>query len=563
MRTIRYKDLDKATVLSSRNIPEEVAADLILLNGKVITMDAEDTVAEAVVIKDGRILYVGRNSEANQVIGDATQTIDLRGRAVLPGFIDTHNHLSISAIDSVAVDCSPDKVQSIEEILTEIISFAKRNPRTGWVRGVNYDDARLAEKRHPNRWDIDRVINDRAVILVHRGYHIAVINSAGMHALGITDGVNPPIGGEYGRDPKSGQLNGVLYENAWFDLWGKKNSPLNVDSETFINGVHTMCARFVKAGITSINDAWVVPSNFRGFQSALRRGLLPIRVNVHIINSYLDRLEEAGLLRGFGNEHLKIMAIKVLLDGSVSGLTAALYEPYIGTEDKGILLMEKDDIERIIERIHKLGFQISIHANGDRAIDIALDIFERVLEKIPLKDHRHRIEHCSLLSPRRIQRIKKLGLIPVIFATHPYYHGDKILPAFGPERAKWLMACRSLLDAGVKIVGHSDFPASPYNPLLAIHSLVNRKTERGIPFSTNQAITVSEALRMYTIDAAYASFDESVKGSIEPGKYADLAILQDNPLTVEKEKIKEIHVVMTIVNGKIIYENKEITWPTP
>ncbi len=521
-------------------------------------MDSKDTITEAVVIKDGRICYVGRNFEATQVFGGAKKTIDLRGCAVLPGFIDTHNHLAISAIDSVAIDFSQEKIKSIEDILIEIVAFAERNPQMEWIRGVNYDDARLKEKRHPTRWDIDRVIDDRPVLLVHRGYHIAVINGAGMRALEITDEGKPPIGGEYGRDPKSGQLNGILYENSWFDLWGKKNSPLNVDNEAFIRGVQDICARYVKAGITSVNDAWVVPSNFKGFQTAFRGGLLTIRVNIHIFNSYLDKLEELGLLRGFGNDHLKITAVKILLDGSISGLTAALYEPYVGTDDRGILLMEKDVVEGLIERIHKLGFQVSIHANGDRAIDMVLDAFERVLKKIPRKDHRHRIEHCSLLNPQRIQRIKTLGLLPVIFAAYPYYHGDKIYPAFGPERVKWLMACRSLLDAGVKIAGHSDFPASPYDPLLAIHSLVNRKTERGNPFSPNQAITVYEALRMYTIDAAFASFDEQVKGSIESGKYADLTILKDNPLKVEKEKLKEIQVVMTIVNGQIVYQNEEI-----
>lgn len=539
-------------------MPDEVAADLVLLNGQVLTMNAEDTIAEAIVIKDRRILYVGRDSEAKKAIGNATQTIDLGGRAVLPGFIDTHNHLAFSAIDSVAVDCSPEKAQSIENILKEIVTFAKMNPHTEWVRGVKYDDARLTEKRHPTRWDIDRVINDRPVLLVHRGYHIAVINSTGMRILGITDHTKPPIGGKYGRDPKSGQLNGVLYENSWFDLWGKKNSPLNVDSETFIQGVQTVCAQYVRAGITSVNDAWVVPSNFKGFQVALRLGILPIRVNVHIFNSCLDQLEDLGISRGYGNDYLKIMAVKLVLDGSVSGLTAALYEPYIGRKDRGILLMKKKDLEEFIERIHRLGFQVSVHANGDRAIDMVLDVFERVLKKNPKKDHRHRIEHCSLLNPQRIRRIKSLGLFPVIFAAYPFYHGDKIYPAFGPERVEWLMACRSLLDAGVKIAGHSDFPASPFNPLLAIHSLVNRKTERGILFSPNQAITVPEALRMYTIDAAFASFDESIKGSIEPDKYADLTILQDNPLTIEKEKLKEIRVMMTIVNGQIIYKNKKL-----
>jgi hypothetical protein len=522
-------------------------------------MDAEATVAEAVVIKDGLISYVGNNCEAKLGIGPITQTIDLRGHAVLPGFIDTHNHLSISAVDSVAVDCSPEKVQSIEEIIRKIASVAKINPHTAWVRGVNYDDARLTEKRHPTRWDIDRVVLDRPVLLVHRGYHIAVINSVGMQMLGITDEAKPPVGGKYGRDPESGQLNGILFENAWFDLWEKKNSPLNVDSRTFIEGVQKVCAQYIQAGITSVNDAWVAPSSFRGFQAALNQGLLPIRVNMHIINTYLDQLEEVGLLRGFGNSRLKIMAVKVLLDGSVSGLTAALYEPYIGTKDRGILLMAKKKLEKLIERIHRLGFQVSVHANGDKAIDIVLDIFERVLKTYPRIDHRHRIEHCSLLSPQRIQRIKALGMVPVIFAAYPYYHGDKIYPAFGPKRVEWLMACRSLIDAGVTIAGHSDFPASPYSPLLAIHSLVNRKTEEGLPFSPNQAITIFEAIRMYTIDAAFASFDEKVKGSIEPGKFADLTILQENPLTIVKEQIKTIQVLMTIVNGQIVYKKDKIS----
>lgn len=544
--------------MSNNKLPDEVAADLILWNGQVLTMDSEASVAEAVVVKDGQISYVGNNQVAMQDAGSRTQIIDLRGRVVLPGFIDTHNHLAISAVDSVAVDCSPEKVQSIEEILREIASVAKASPGTSWLRGVNYDDARLIEKRHPTRGDIDRVVPNRPVLLVHRGYHIAVINSAAMQVLGITEKTEAPIGGEYGRDNRSGQLNGILYENAWFDLWDKPNSPLNIDDETFIQGVLKVCTLYIQAGITSVNDAWVVSSSFKGFQGALNRGLLPIRVNIHIINTYLDQLEEIGLLRGFGNSQLKIMAIKILFDGSVSGLTAALYEPYIGTKDKGILLMEKEKIENLIQRIHKLGFQVSVHANGDRAIDIVLDVFERVLKANPRFDHRHRIEHCSLLSQQRIQRIKALNLVPVIFAVYPYYHGDKIYPAFGAKRVEWMMACRSLIDAGVTIAGHSDYPASPFNPLLAIHSLVNRRTEGGIPFSPNQAITVLEALRMYTIDAAFASFDEKTRGSVEPGKFADLTILQENPLTVAREQIKNIQVLMTIVNGQIVYEKGEI-----
>jgi len=543
--------------MSNNELPEEVAADLVLLNGQVLTMDAKATLAEAIVIKDDRIHYVGNNLYAKQNSGLKTHIIDLQGRVILPGFIDAHNHLAISAVDSVAVDCSPEKVQSINDIIQKIALSAQGNPDTPWLRGVNYDDARLIEKRHPTRWDIDQVVPNRPVLLVHRGYHIAVINSAGMQILGITEETTPPIGGAYGRDGQSGKFNGVLYENAWFDLWGKPNSPLNVDNEAFVQGVKNVCDQYIQTGITSVNDAWVSSSSFRGFQEAMKRGLLPIRVNLHIINTHLDQLEDVGILRGFGNSQVKIMAVKILLDGSVSGLTAALYEPYIGTNDTGILLMEREKIAKLIERIHRLGFQVSVHANGDKAIDMILDIFENVLRTFPRLNHRHRIEHCSLLSQERITRIKALNLIPIIFAAYPYYHGDKILPAFGLERVEWMMACRSLIDAGVTIAGHSDYPASPYNPLLAIHSLVNRRTERGVPFSPNQAITVYEALRMYTIDAAYASFDEKSKGSIEPGKFADLTILSENPLTVARDRIKKIEVLMTIANGKIVYQKEQ------
>ncbi len=541
------------------NVPDELCADMILMNGVVITVDEKDTIAEAVAIKDGKILIVGKNEYVMRASGSKTKVIDLKGMALLPGFIDAHNHLSLAAADYVGVDCSPDSVHSIKEMMERIAEEAKTKPKDVWIRGVNYDDARLEEKRHPTRWDIDEAVNDHPVILIHRGYHIAVVNSLGLKMLGITEDTPSPPGGEYGRDPATGKLNGILYENAWFDLWGKEHSPLTIDERDFMRGVKAMCEMYVKAGITSINDPWILPSNLRALQEGVRRGEIPIRINMHIIHTYLEELRRLGIKRGFGNDRLKIMAVKAVLDGSVSGLTAALYDPYLHKpDDRGILLMSKEELKEIIYKIHTSGLQVSIHANGDKALDILLDVYEEVLREHPMEDHRHRIEHCSLLNPERIERIKKLGLVPVIFAAYPYYHGDKIIPAFGPERVKWLMACRSLLDAGIKVAGHSDYPASPYNPLLGIHSVVNRRTEKGLPFSPEQAVTVKEAIRMYTINAAYTSFDENVKGSIEPGKFADLVVLEKNPLEVSKEEIKDIKVAMTIVDGKIVYQDPEL-----
>lgn len=542
----------------SENRPKGLYADLALVNGQVITMNTINSKAEAVAVKDGKIIMVGSDEEVEGAVGEETVKLDLHGMTVLPGLIDAHNHLAISATDYTGVDCTPEHVGSISEMMEKIAQVAQEKPKDVWIRGVNYDDARLKEKRHPTRWDIDKAVEDHPVVLIHRGYHIAVINSVGMKTLGITEDVEAPFGGEYGREADTGELTGVLYENAWFNLWGTEKSPLAVEEEEFLAGVEAICKRYVKAGITSINDAWVLPSNVSAFQEALKRGTLPIRVNMHLIDTCLDALEQLGLKRAFGNNWLKIMAVKLILDGSVSGLTAALYDPYVGRpDDRGILLMERKELNTMIYRIHTAGFQVSIHANGDKAIDLVLDAFETALEKAPQENHRHRIEHCSLLSPERVERIKKLGLVPVIFAAYPYYHGDKILPAFGPERVQWLMACKALINAGVRIAGHSDYPASPYNPLLGIHSLVNRVTEKGRPFSREQAITVEEALRMYTIDAAYASFDEGIKGSIEPGKLADLVILRENPLEVATEKLKEIKVAMTIVGGEIVYRSSE------
>jgi predicted amidohydrolase YtcJ len=540
----------------SETRPKGVYADLALVNGRVITMNRGQSEAEAVAVKDGTIVMVGSDEEIEGTVGAETVKVDLNGMTVLPGFIDAHNHLAISATDSTGVDCTPEAVGSISEMMEKIAQVAREKPKDVWIRGVNYDDARLREKRHPTKWDIDKQVSDHPVVLIHRGYHIAVVNSAGMRRLGITEDAEAPFGGEYGREAETGELNGILYENAWFNLWGTDKSPLAVEEEAFIAGVEAICTRYVKAGITSINDAWVLPSNFRGFQEALTRGKLPIRVNIHLIHTCLDELEQLGLKRGFGNNRLKIMAVKLILDGSVSGLTAALYDPYVGRpDDRGILLMDEKALKEMITRIHTAGFQVSVHANGDKAIDLVLDAFEAALEQAPQENHRHRIEHCSLLSPERVARIKTLGLVPVIFAAYPYYHGDKILPAFGPARVKWLMACRALIDAGVRIAGHSDYPASPYNPLLGIHSLVNRVTERGQPFSREQAITVEEALRMYTIDAAYASFDEGIKGSIEPRKLADFVIVRENPLEVAKGNLKDIKVAMTIVGGELVYKS--------
>jgi predicted amidohydrolase YtcJ len=540
-------------------LPKAAAADVILTRGNIITMDPGKPVAQAVAIKDGRFLKVGRDPEVKALAGSRTEKIDLKGKTVTPGFIDSHQHLSQVGTDLLQMDCHALVCKSIAQIQRAVFRQTQRKVPGQWILGVGYDDTKITDKRILNRWDLDEVSPGHPVFIQHISGHWAVTNSKGLEAGGVREDEPDPKGGAYGRDPQTGKLNGILYEQAEFSyiFEGMTGQPPIIppfSPQDRMRGLRLAGDRYLASGITSVHDALVTANSLETYQDARRSGVLQLRVYMLITYEYLPHLKALNLKTGFGNEWLKVGGVKIFADGAIAGRTAYLSEPYVGTNDKGILVAESEEaLHDSIRQGHEAGFQVCVHANGDRAIDMTLDGFEKALKALPRKDHRHRVEHCTVVNREILRRMKRLKLLALPFGSYIFHHGEKMLPYYGPERVKMMFAHRSFLDYGIPVSGSSDSPCGPYEPLLAIQSCVTRKSAAGEVLAAEQRINVEEAIYIYTVASAYASFEEDLKGSIAAGKLADLVVLGEDPRRVNPDEIKDIPVVMTMVGGKLKY----------
>jgi len=541
------------------SLPREAAVDVILTGGNVITMDSGKPVAQAVAIKDGRFLKVGRDPEVKAFAGSRTKKIDLKGKTVTPGFIDSHQHLSQVGTDLLQMDCHAVVCKSIAQIQQAVLRQTRRILPGQWIQGVGYDDTKTTDKRILNRWDLDEVAPEHPVFIQHISGHWAVTNTKGLETGGVREDAPDPRGGVYGRDPQIGKLNGILYEQAEFAyiFEGMTGQPPIIPPFSLQDrkrGLRLAGDRYLASGITSVHDALVTANSLETYQEALRSGALKLRVYMLITYEYLPHLKALNLKTGFGNEWLKVGGVKIFADGAIAGRTAYLSEPYVGTHDKGILVAESEEaLHDSIRQGHEAGFQVCVHANGDRAIEMTLDGFEKALKALPREDHRHRLEHCTVVNREILRRMKRLKLLALPFGSYILHHGEKMLPYYGPERVKMMFAHRSFLDYGIPVSGSSDNPCGPYEPLLAIQSCVTRKSAAGEILAAQQRINVEEAIYIYTVASAYASFEENFKGSIAAGKLADLVVLGEDPRRVNPDEIKDVPVVMTMVGGEMEY----------
>jgi len=545
-----------------RALPKEASADLILWGGNIMTMDRNRPVAQAVAIKDGRFLRVGSETEAKALTGRNTKVIALRGKTVTPGFIDSHQHLSQYGTDLLQIDCSPRRCPTIAQLQQAVLKETKRKPAGEWIRGVAYDDTKTRDQRVLTRRNLDEVAPDHPVFIHHVSGHWAVVNSKALEIGGIREETPDPPGGAYGRDPGTGRLNGILYEQAEFAyvFEGTNGKPPVMPAFSLkerMKGILLASDRYLASGITGVHDALVSAQTLETYQEVFKSGDLKLRVYMLISVEYLPHLRALNLRTGFGNDWLKIGGVKILADGAIAGRTAYLSEPYIGSEDRGILAVESEEVlHELIRKGHEAGFQVCVHANGDRVIEMTLDGFEKALRELPRKDHRHRLEHCTVVTPEILKRIGKLKLLVTPFGSYIHHHGEKMIPYYGVRRVEMMFAHRSFLDYGIGVSGASDNPCGPYQPLLAIQSCVTRKSAAGEVLAARQRITVEEAIGLYTTASAYASFEENLKGSITPGKLADLVVLGEDPRRVDPDEIKDIPVEMTIVGGGIKYQKK-------
>jgi predicted amidohydrolase YtcJ len=527
-------------------------ADLVLKNGKIVTIDEKGSIAEAVAVKFGRILAVGTNDEIKGYVGETTEVVDLKGRTVTPGLIDSHCHQTASgARKYVTVELSQESgIHSIADIQKRLAERVKVTPKGEWIYGGDEDDSKLAEKRHPTRWELDEATPDHPVTVTTRGGHFCIANSKAFEVANVSKDTPDPAGGTFERDPATGELTGGVHEKATQIITPVRPTP---NKEQAYAGAKDQLLACAAAGLTCVHDS-IGESQIRAINDLKNNGELPIRVRIDVHKEHWPELKKVGIYQGFGDDWVRITAIKFFWDGAISARTAAVTEPYLHRPDfYGVLGTTPELAMEELEAAYKEGYRIVTHANGDAAVALFCDVMEVLQKKYPRKDPRNRDIHCTVVNPELIARLKKLDILPTIFGPYVYYHGDKLLPAFGEERLEWMFAARSFLDAGMKVSAHSDYGAGPMPPLMAIHGLVNRVTKAGRPIGQSQRISVMEALKLYTINAAYHSFDEDKQGSIEVGKLADFTVYGEDILTVPTDTIIDIPIDMTIIDGKTVY----------
>ena len=538
----------QSVLAAAAPISSQVAPDYVVINAKVFTIDEDQPQAEAFAVKGDRFTAVGSSSDIRNLASSGTETIDAEGMTVVPGFIDAHSHPSSAGVDEL-VQVNAD-LRSITEIKEALRQRAAITQEGQWVRAFKYDDTKLAEGRPINRFDIDEVVPNHPAVVGHRGGHTGVYNSMALALAGVTSETPDPPGGRFYRD-SNGVLTGLAAERARYVF----NSLIPSDStrEQRRDGVKLITELMTKAGLTSVHQTGASRNDMIAYQDARADGGMRFRMYLFPRVQLFEDLVNAGIRSGFGDEVLRIGAVKFSADGSASERTMRMSTPFEGRpDDYGILTMSQEEIHEAVENAHRNDFQIGIHANGDVTIEMVLNAYERVQRLWPRNDPRHRIEHCSLVNPALLQRIKDLGVIPAPFYTYVHYHGNKWVE-YGEEKMRWMFAHKSFLDYNIPVAPASDYTPGPFEPMMALQSMVTRKDFDGRVWGPNQRITIDQAMRICTLNGAYASFEENIKGSITAGKLADFVILADDPHDVDPDNIKNIEIVRTVVGGTTMY----------
>lgn len=530
--------------------------DLVITGGRVLTQNDDQPVAEAIAIRGKHIMAVGSAAEIAGFIGPDTEVIDATGMTVTPGFIDAHCH-PLMANEATGVNVNYRRISEVKEAIRE---RAAKTPPGHWVHAFMYDDTKFDEGRALHISDLDAVTREHPVYVGHRGGHTAVVNSAAFKLAGITFDTPDPEGGTYYRE--NGILTGKVAERASFAIRRVGIWP-QVTRGTMQEAVRLSTQRMASTGLTSTTDAATSAASFQAYQDALRAGELNCRVAAMpsaspmiagaAEESLYEILKRAGIASGYGDDMLRVGAAKSFVDGSASERTMYMSTPYEGRpDDYGILVTSQEAIDAAVDDALANHYRIGFHANGDRAIDMVVSSYERALAGWDGDNPRLRIEHCSLVNPDLLQRIRNVGAIPAPFYTYAYYHGEK-WREYGEERMNWMFAHKSFLDYGIPVAPASDYTPGPYEPMMAIQSMVTRKDYLGQVWGECQRVSVDEALRICTMHGAYASFEEDLKGSIAPGKLADIVLLEKDPHDVDPDTIKDIAVRRTILGGRTVY----------
>jgi len=505
-------------------------------------MNPIQPLAQAVAIQKNKIIKVGTNQEIKPLISEATKIIDLNRKTIVPGFIDTHIHVADFGKCLFWLDLT--SVRSIEELQNLLKEKTKQTSSGRWIIGRGWNPDRFKEKRFLNVSDLDFVTPNNPVILYHQSAMICAVNTAALKLAGITHQTPVPSGGTVDKDLQTGELAGILRDSATNMVWKVVPEP---NEDELLDATALACQKIVEAGLTSIHWIMLSENEISIIQKLHNQGRLPIRVNVIVPMAFL---EKTTCFQSSDSLILHVGGSLIAIDGYLDSKTAALSKPYSDElSNRGKLLYTPQSLATSINRVIAAGFQPILQAMGDKAVDTAISAIEQTAKQPSGNSIRFRIEQAALLSPQLIERLKTQKIIvsvqPKVIATE--FSVWSATERLGIKRAKWLHPLKTLLNLGVKVAGGSDCPMEPLNPLLGVEAAVSR-----VDFP-EQRLSVYEALRLYTVDAAFSSGEEALKGSIEVGKLADLVVLSDNPLAVATSEIKNINVEMTILDGNVVY----------
>jgi len=546
-----------------RESPSTSAPELVVFNARVFTVDPRQPRAEAFAIKNGRFLAVGSSADIRNLIRSGTPTWDAQGAAIVPGFIDTHNHAVGATLLYEVLVGNPFEVEfvTIDSIIQKLRARAAQTPPGYWVEGYFFDDTKVKDGRQLNIHDLDQVSKDHPVAVHHRGGHTSYYNSKAFEMADVNAQTPNPPGGTFDKDP-TGALNGRVTDGAKSAFYrvGKRQSVTiessGLDSATDtlqreIAGLAYISKMFARYGVTSVHHEG---GSLPAMQKVRADGDLRHRISYEAAGKELDAMIAAGIQSGFGDEWIRLGATSEhTVDGSFSERTMALSVNYPGTNYKGNVTTTQDDLNAWVEKVHRAGIQVNCHANGDVAIDMYLTAFERAQKLFPRADARPKITHCTLINDDLVRRMKALDAVPSLFTTYAYYNSDKF-KFYGEDLMKRCMAFRTLLDAGIHVAAGSDFSPGPFDPRMAIQGMVTRTGWDGKTWGANQKISLDEAIRVNTLNGAYNSHEENIKGSITAGKLADYVVLAEDLYSIPVDKIKDVKIIRTVVGGKTVYE---------
>ena len=522
--------------------------ELLLVNGQVLTLEAEDAPCSALLVRDGRVVAAGSADRLRTLCGAGAQIVDLDGRTVVPAFTDAHAHIwKLGHLLTTMLDLR--RTPSLVALCQEVTRRDRNLPAGAWLLGRGFNEIVLAEQRKPNREDLDRAAPHRPVALTRTCGHIYACNSAALHLAGIDRNTPDPPGGVIERD-ENGEPNGLLHEMAMGLINRVLPSPSASDYKEMVQAA---LRHQLALGITASSDCGVIPELLEVYLEMDRRGELPSRVSVMPLRRVDARPEPVPLPAQHASPMLRVDTVKFLADGGLSGATAALSIPYRHADTRGTLRFETSELRSLCQESHDAGWIIATHAIGDIAIDQVLDIYEG-LGAHP-RGLRHRIEHFGLPSGEHLARAARLGVISVPQSIFMYSFGENFAAMLPDEFMPRTYPLRSMLDAGLDVALSSDAPVvEEDSPLMGMYAAVTRRTQKGRELQPEQRITVSEALRGYTVSGALAWGDLATRGTLAPGKWADLAVLSKNPLQVDAEELPILRVEATYLAGERVYE---------